>query len=344
MEKYVDIAFWHYSFYDENMLWGLLIIPMLLGIFIYQHFSNSGELKVSTPAKVLKESTSSFSKIVPWFFKGFFLVGLSLVILALAKPFQPDDAEDYKEQFSQGIDIVLAMDISASMLARDFHPNRVEAAKKVAAEFIENRPHDRIGLVAYEGEAFTACPSTTDHAILLSALEKLQAGMLGTNGTAIGSGLGLSVERLRSDKLKSKVIILMSDGVSNVGEIDPMTAAKLAKAKNVRVYSIGIGTIGMAPMPVMTPFGVRYQNVPVDVDEKTLKEIAEYTGGTYFRATDEKALRSIYKTIDEMEKTKVKVLEYKVDPPLRLVPFLLVGGILIMLSWLMQRVLFRRLY
>lgn len=344
MRNYFDIAFWHYAFYSPYVLWGLLLIPALLAVFVYLHYTSKGELKTATPAEKIRTITSPFVRALPWIYKGFFLAGLSLLLLALAKPYKPNEAEDYKERFSQGIDIVLSMDISASMLARDFKPNRFEVARDVAAEFIKGRPNDRIGLVAYEGEAFTACPSTTDHAILLNALQKLKPGMLQSNGTAIGSGLGLAVARLRSDKLKSKVIILMSDGVSNTGEIDPITAAKLAKTKGIRIYSIGIGSLGMAPMPVMTPFGMRYQNMPVDVDEKTLAKVAKMTGGKYFRATDTKTLKAIYQKIDKMEKTKVKVLEYKVEPPLRMLPFLLVGGILILMAWGIQRTIYRRLY
>jgi Ca-activated chloride channel family protein len=344
MSEYFDILFWHYSFRKPEILWCLLVVPLLLGYFVFRDSFRSGEIKVATPDKTLLYISSALVKVLPWLFKLFFLMGLSLLIVALAKPYKENDAENYKEQFSEGIDIVIAMDISASMLARDFHPNRVSVAKNEAIAFVENRPNDRIGLVAYEGEAFTACPSTTDHTVLLKAIQKLQAGMLNSNGTAIGSGLGLAVSRLRSDEIKSKVIILMTDGVSNTGEIDPMTAAKLAQAKNIRVYTIGIGTMGMAPMPVMTPFGIKYQNMPVDVDENTLKKIAQETGGQYFRATDKAALNSIYKKIDQMEKTKVKVLEYRIDPPLKMTPFLLIGGLLILLSWFMQRIIFKRMY
>lgn len=344
MSSKFDIAFWHYAFYAPEMLWLLLFPAILLAVFIYRHVQSDGEYKIAAPISEHLTFSNTFYSVLPWLLKALSILGLVSIVIAIAKPFKPSEAENFQQRFSQGIDIVLSLDISASMLARDFRPNRISVAKKVAAEFVASRPNDRIGLVAYEGEAFTACPSTTDHNILLSALSKLEAGMLSSNGTAIGEGLGLAVSRLRSDELKSKVIILLSDGVNNTGAIDPITAAKLAKAKNVRVYTIGVGTIGMAPMPVYTPFGIRYQNVPVDVDEKTLTQIAELTGGTYFRATDEASLKKTIHTIDEMVKTKVRVTEYKTDPPLHSFPFLAFGGMLILLVWMMQRSVYKSVF
>jgi Ca-activated chloride channel family protein len=244
-------------------------------------------------------------------------------------------------QYSEGIDIVLSLDISLSMLARDFEPNRLESAKRVAAEFVSNRPNDRIGLVLYEGEAFTACPVTTDHVMLMKKIAEIKPGVLETNSTAIGMGLGVAVNRLRDDNLKSKVVILMSDGVSNSGEIDPYTATELAKNKNVRVYTIGIGSEGTAPYPQQTVFGVQYVQMPVEIDEEALMYIAENTGGKYFRATDEQALSEIYKVIDQMEKTEVIADFSRFEIPVQAKPFFLVALILMLLSVLFSKLILK---
>jgi Ca-activated chloride channel family protein len=204
---------------------------------------------------------------------------------------------------------MMTLDISSSMLARDFKPNRIEAAKEVASAFISGRPFDNIGLVVFSGESFTQCPLTTDHAVLLNLFSGLQSGML-EDGTAIGLGLANAVSRLKDSKAKSKVIILLTDGSNNMGNIAPVTAAEIAKTFGVRVYTIGVGTQGMAPYPVQTPFGIRYQNMPVEIDEGILKRIANMTGGSYFRATGNSKLKEIYAEIDQMEKTKLNVQEF----------------------------------
>jgi Ca-activated chloride channel homolog len=337
MIDYLDIRFWTYDYYSPMNFWFLLVVPLLI---LYWFFESKSINIVRFPFPSLKTEklTDWFtSTILPYLSRGLFLIAILFIILASAKPYRKADEEAFQQKFSEGIDIIIALDISTSMLARDFKPNRIEAAKQVAAEFIQNRPNDRIGLVVYEGEAFTKCPSTTDHSLLLESLMGVEAGVLQTNRTAIGMGLGLSVARLRSDDLKSKVIILMSDGVSNAGEIDPMTAAELAKAKGARVYTIGIGSKGTASMPVQTPFGIRYQQIPVDIDEETLTEVAQLTGGEYFRATDETDLLQIYQTIDQLEKTKVNVLEYKVDPPLKPIPFLLTALLLMLIGFIVSQ-------
>ena len=204
---------------------------------------------------------------------------------------------------------MLSMDISGSMLAQDLKPNRLEAAKDVAASFINGRPNDNIGLVVFSAESFTQCPLTTDHAVLLNLFKDIQSGMI-QDGTAIGLGLANAVSRIKDSQAKSKVIILLTDGSNNAGEIAPVTAAEIAKTFGVRVYTIGVGTQGMAPYPFQTAFGVQYQNIPVEIDEATLKQIAAITGGQYFRATDNASLKEIYADIDQMEKTKISVQEF----------------------------------
>jgi Ca-activated chloride channel family protein len=203
----------------------------------------------------------------------------------------------------------MAMDISGSMLARDFKPDRLEASKDVATEFISGRPYDRIGLVVFSGESFTQCPLTTDHAVLINLMREIQSGMI-EDGTAIGMGLANAVNRIKDSEAKSKVIILLTDGVNNRGEVAPATAAGIAKTFGIRVYTIGVGTQGMAPYPVQTPFGIQYQNMPVEIDEAILKEIAQTTGGRYFRATDNDKLVQVYGEIDKLEKSKIDVKQF----------------------------------
>jgi Ca-activated chloride channel family protein len=204
---------------------------------------------------------------------------------------------------------MIALDISGSMLAQDLRPNRLEASKNVAIEFVSGRETDRMGLVVYSGESFTQCPLTSDHAVLINLFRDIESGMI-EDGTAIGMGLANAINRLKDSKAQSKVIILLTDGVNNRGAIAPLTAAEIARTFGIRVYTIGVGTLGMAPVPVQTPYGTRYQNAKVEIDEETLKQIAAATDGRYFRATDNEKLREIYREIDEMEKSKIDVKEY----------------------------------
>jgi Ca-activated chloride channel family protein len=234
------------------------------------------------------------------------MIALALLIIVLARPQSTDRFQDVS---TEGIDIVLALDISGSMLARDFKPDRLEASKNVATEFISGRPYDRIGLVVFSGESFTQCPLTTDHAVLINLMREIQSGMI-EDGTAIGMGLATAVNRIKDSEAKSKVIILLTDGVNNRGEIAPATAAGIAKTFGIRVYTIGVGTQGMAPYPVQTPFGTQYQNMPVEIDEDILKEIAQTTGGRYFRATDNDKLVQVYNEIDKLEKSKIDVKQF----------------------------------
>lgn len=234
-------------------------------------------------------------------------LAVGLLIVALARPQTYSSGENVS---TEGIDIVMALDISGSMISEDLKPNRVEAAKKVIDHFIDGRPNDRIGLVVFARQAFTQCPLTIDHNVLKKLLSKVEPGMV-PDGTAIGNGIADAVNRLKDSKAKSRVIILLTDGVNNAGEIDPQTAAEIAKTFGIRIYTIGVGTEGEAPYPVQTPFGKRYQMVPVQIDEGLLQKIADVTGGEYFRATDNKTLRNIYNKIDKLEKTKIEVTSYR---------------------------------
>jgi len=212
---------------------------------------------------------------------------------------------------TEGIDIIIALDISSSMLAEDFHPkNRIVAAKEVGKEFISGRKSDRIGLVVFAGESYTQCPLTLDYDMVKEFMDRVDVGAI-EDGTAIGMAIATGLNRLRESKVKSKIIILLTDGQNNRGEIDPLTAAQAATPLSVKIYTIGVGSEGMAPYPVQTPFGVRYQNMEVKIDEELLKQVASITGGKYFRATDADKLREIYRIIDQMEKTEIEVKEYR---------------------------------
>ncbi len=230
-------------------------------------------------------------------------IAIALIIIVLARP---QAVDSWEKSETQGIDIVLAVDISGSMLSQDLQPNRMEAVKKVAAEFVTERTNDNIGLVIFAGESFTQCPMTTDHKVLLNLLNEVDFGMI-EDGTAIGLGLATSVNRLKDSQSKSKVVILLTDGSNNRGQIAPLTAADLAKSYGIRVYTIGAGTKGMAPTPVQTPYGIRMQNMPVDIDEEVLTNIADLTGGKYYRAVDNESLRGIYREIDQLEKYLISV-------------------------------------
>ena len=227
------------------------------------------------------------------------------------------------------------------MLAEDFRPNRIEAAKNVAIEFIEGRQNDRIGLVVFAGESFTQCPLTLDHAIMKNLLQEVKSGMI-EDGTAIGLGLATAVSRLKESNSKGRVIILLTDGVNNRGFIDPLTAAGIAQSFNIRVYTIGVGTVGMAPYPVQTPFGVRYQNVPVEIDEALLEKIADQTGGKYFRAMDNKKLKAIYNEIDRLEKTKIEVTQFRRHTE-EFYNAAMVAGFFLLVELLLSQLVFRKI-
>jgi len=294
------------TFAQPAFLFFLIIIPLMSVWYWFKHKSNNADIQIS--------DTSFFSKtpksIRQRLYHGLFVVrmlAIAFLIVALARPQSHSSSQDVSVE---GIDIVLACDISGSMLAEDFKPNRIEAMKSVANDFIDGRPNDRIGLVIFSSEAFTQCPLTINHSILKNLFSQVHMGMI-DDGTAIGDGLATAVNRLRTSAAVSKVIILLTDGINNMGVIDPMTAAEIAKLYGIRVYTIGIGTMGTAPYPVNTPFGIQYQNVNVEIDEATLTQVAEKTNGKYFRATNNTKLAGIYKEIDKLEKSKIDVLEYR---------------------------------
>lgn len=283
----------------------LLLIPMI-GWYIYKLSKNQASLQVSS-TEVFDAPGASTWKVwlrhVPFVLR---MVAIAVLIVILARP---QSTNSWQNSSTEGIDIMLAMDISGSMRAQDLKPDRLEASKDVAASFINGRPNDNIGLVVFAAESFTQCPLTTDHTVLLNLFKDVQPGII-QDGTAIGLGLANAVSRIKDSQAKSKVIILLTDGVNNQGEIAPVTAAEIAKTFGVRVYTIGVGTQGKAPYPWQTAFGVKYVDVDVEIDEPTLKQIAATTGGQYFRATDNASLKEIYSEIDKMEKTKISVQEY----------------------------------
>jgi Ca-activated chloride channel family protein len=235
------------------------------------------------------------------------MLALVALTIALARPQSSNVTETVD---SEGIDIVLSIDVSGSMLAEDLKPNRIDAAKKVATDFVKQRPTDRIGLVIFSGESFTQCPVTIDHAVLREQIASIQSGML-VDGTAIGDGLATAVDRLRNTKGKSRIVILLTDGVNNVGKVGPELALEIAKAYKIRVYTIGVGTMGQAPYPQQTPLGMQKVMVPVEIDEPLLRKIARETGGNYYRATNNKSLSGIYEQINKLEKTAVETSSYK---------------------------------
>lgn len=294
------------EFARPELLYLLLVIPLLVAWYYYKYSRSQPSLQVSSDEPFLKQKPS-------WRLVGVHLlfvlriVALALLIVAIARPQSSLSRQDVSVE---GIDIVIAFDISGSMLAEDFKPNRIEAAKDLAIEFIQNRPNDRIGLVVFAGESYTQSPMTTDHAVLVNLFRDVQPGLI-QDGTAIGDGLAIAVDRLRNSTAVSKVIILLTDGVNNMGAVDPLTAAEMARLFGIRVYSVGVGTIGLAPFPVQTPMGKRHQMVEVKIDEELLTEISRMTDGLYWRATTNEKLREVYEEIDQLEKTKIDVTEYK---------------------------------
>ena len=335
-----NIRFWEYEFLQPNWFWLLLLIPFTLWVQFRRENKRPGEVKFSRSEDLQASLSSGW---INHFRSALILImnfAFVLLICAMAKPYNPTTNEDKNNDFKNGIDIILAMDVSGSMLAEDFKPNRLEASKVVAKEFVDGRKGDRIGLVVYAGEAYTACPATLDYKILKEQIDNISDAYI-EGGTAIGTGLGVAVTRLRSDSLKSKVIILLTDGSNNAGEISPDDAAELARAKNIRVYTIGMGSTGMAMTPIPTPFGTTYQNIPVEIDEQTLQRIASKTNGKYFRATDENSLREIYSEIEKLEKRKMIDNQYKSDPPSQPMAFLKWALLLIILSWFSLFLLFR---
>ena len=293
------------TFAEPLFLYLLIAIPAMIAFYILKQQSVTASLRMPG-LQSFAQAGITFRNYLRHILFALRTIALTLLIIVLARPQKTDKFQDIS---TEGIDIVLAQDISGSMLARDFRPDRLEASKNIATEFISGRPYDRIGLVVFSGESFTQCPLTTDHAVLINLLREIQSGMI-EDGTAIGMGLATAVNRIKDSKAKSKVIILLTDGVNNRGEIAPATAAGIAKTFGIRVYTIGVGTQGMAPYPVQTPYGIQYQNMPVEIDEAILQEIAQNTGGKYFRATDNDKLIQVYREIDKLEKSKIDVRQF----------------------------------
>jgi len=327
--------------YFKNITFGqpwflllLIAIPVLIWWYAAKNSRRQGSIIVSdVSAKGLSSWKTGFRHL-PFVLR---LLALVFIIAAIARPqtmFEEQNAE------GEGVDIVLCIDVSGSMTAQDLTPNRLEAAKNVAIDFVNKRITDRIAVVIFSGESFTQCPLTTDHAVLISAIENIRNGLL-EDGTAIGSGLGTSVDRLRTSKSKSKVVILLTDGENNGGLIDPQTAKEIAKAFQVKVYTIGVGTDGYAPQPVNTPMGVVMQQGKVSIDEKLLKQIAGETGGKYFRAKDNAGLTGIYDEINSLEKSKVEISS-RTRYTEKFFPFVMAALALLFLEMLLKFTVFRK--
>ncbi|MDD6151352.1 MAG: VWA domain-containing protein [Bacteroidales bacterium] len=320
-----------------GLLW-LLVLPLLL-VFHYIWLELSGRrphLRVSSvyPWKSGGFTVLSVLRHLPFALR---IAALSLIIVAIARPRSSTQMEKVN---TEGIDIVLAMDVSTSMLARDFTPDRISAAKDIAIEFIAQRPSDRLGIVVFAGESYTQCPLTTDRATLINLMKEVQTDLI-EDGTAIGNGLATAVARMKDSDAKSRVVILLTDGVNNRGEISPQTAAQIAATYGIRVYTIGVGANGTAPYPVMTPWGVEVQQVNVEIDEALLKDIASATGGRYFRATDNTKLSEIYSEINRMEKTRTTLDSFPVYK--ELFATYAIAALLCLIAEMLLRLLLRRL-
>ena len=291
-----------------GLLW-MMVVPVLL-VLHYIWIELSGRrphMRVSTsvPWTLKGHSLMSFLRHVPFLLR---IMALVLIIVAIARP---RSSQDMERVDTEGIDIILAMDVSTSMLARDFTPDRISASKDIAIEFIAQRPTDRMGIVVFAGESYTQCPLTTDRAALINMMKEVETGLI-DDGTAIGNGLATAIARMKDSDAKSRVVILLTDGVNNSGEMSPQMAVEIAKTYGVRVYTIGVGREGMAPYPVMTPWGVEVKNLEVEIDEDLLKQIADETGGRYFRANDNTKLAEIYNEINKMETARTTVDSFPV--------------------------------
>lgn len=339
----IGVALWwsvkRFSSAHSWVLWSLFALLPLVALFVLRTLRRGPMVRLSTLSTITHG---------PWDLLSLFralpfaaaLAGLGVLIVAMARPQSEDN---WQEEQREGIDIVVALDVSTSMLAKDLRPDRLEASKRVAMEFIDGRPNDRIGLVVYEGEAFTQCPITTDHRVLKELFGGVQSGLI-DGGTAVGTGLATALNRLRESEAKSKVVILLTDGVSNAGTVQPIDAAQIAEQLGIRVYTIGVGTQGKALSPVTRfPTGqYRYDYVEVEIDEKTLRSIADGTGGKYFRATDERKLKEIYDEIDRLEKTRINVTEHRQKKE-EYFPFALWGTGLLLFGLLLDKTLLRTL-
>ncbi|WP_163323281.1 vWA domain-containing protein [Draconibacterium mangrovi] len=315
-----------------HILW--VMIPTVAW-YVFRQKKNTASIQVSSTASVIKAPKTIRHYLRHLVFVCL-LIAISFFVVVLARP---QSSRNWEKSETEGIDIVIALDISSSMLAQDFQPDRLEAAKNVAMEFISGREYDRMGLVVFAGEAFTQCPLTTDRAVLLNLFKDIESGMI-EDGTAIGNGLATSVARLKDSEAISRVVILLTDGENNRGEVAPVTAAEIAKTFGIRVYTVGVGSIGTAPYPVRTQFGVQLQDMPVKIDEETLQEISSLTDGQYFRATSNTKLEEIYKEIDALEKSKIEVREFSRKSE-EFMPFALLGALFLIASLFMRLTIFR---
>lgn len=323
------------TFKNPDLFYLLLVIIPMAAWYIFRQKRNTASIQVSSTASVFKAPKT----IRHYFRHSVFLsqlIAIAFFVVVLARPQSSDSFENVT---TEGIDIVIVLDISTSMLARDFSPDRLEAAKNVAMEFISGREHDRMGLVVFAGEAFTQCPLTTDRAVLLNLFKDIHAGMI-EDGTAIGNGLATAVSRIKDSEAISRVIILLTDGENNRGEVAPVTAAEIAKTFGIRVYTVGVGSTGTAPYPVQTQFGIQLRDMEVKIDEETLQEISNITDGKYFRATSNSKLKEIYKEIDALEKSKIEVHEFSRKSE-EFLPFALLGALFLIASLFLRVTLFR---
>ena len=326
------------EFASSYFLYGLIIIPLLVIWYIFSGRKNQAYVKFSDTSffNGMPRSWRIYARHILFVIE---MCALALLIIALARPQSSSKSQKINVE---GIDIVLTIDLSSSMLAQDLRPDRLEAAKNISADFVKGRPDDRMGLVVFASETFTQVPLTTDHGMLLNMMKDMKCGML-EDGTAIGDGLASSVSRLKDSEAISKVVILLTDGDNNAGSIDPATAAEMAKLFGIRVYTIGVGTRGTAPYPVQTPFGgIQYQQIPVTINEPLLQQIADETGGKYYRATSNEKLEQIYDEIDQLERSKIEINEFtRVHE--EFLPFVLIGLALLLLGFILKNTVFKTL-
>lgn len=325
------------TFRNPEYLFLLLLLIPIIFWYIKEMHKSDASLQISSLQKLISFPKSKKIKFlhIPFILR---TLAIAFIILALSRP---QASNSWRTENTEGIDIMMALDVSGTMLSKDLKPNRLEAAKTVASEFILSRPNDNIGLVVFSGESFTQCPLTTDHAVLINLFNAVNFGMI-EDGTAIGLGLANAVNRIKESKAKSKVIILLTDGSNNRGDIAPITAAEIAKTFGIRVYAIGVGSHGMVEMPIQTPMGLQYQMMQSEFDERSLQEIATVTGGQYFRATDNAKLRRIYQEIDKLEKTKISVREYSKKSEQYFL-FSMIAFVLLILEVLLRNTLLRKI-
>ncbi|MDY0076258.1 MAG: VWA domain-containing protein [Bacteroidales bacterium] len=323
------------TFAHPDFLYGLIAVPLAIIWYTFRHNKQQVYLQFSDTSLF-----SGYSKSWKVYFRHSLFalrwLAISLLIVSIARP---QTSSSKQNMTIEGIDIIISLDVSGSMLARDLKPDRLEASKDVAIEFIKNRPNDRIGLVIFSGETFTQVPLTTDHSVLRNMFTDIKSGMI-EDGTAIGDGLATAVSRLRDSKAISKVVILLTDGVNNAGSVDPMTAAEIAKVFGIRVYTVGVGSYGTAPYPVQTPFGIQLRDMKVEIDEALLQNIANQTDGRYFRATSNKKLGEIYQEIDQLERSKIDVTEFKRKHE-EFFPLVVLALGLLLLEFLLRQTLLR---